>query len=144
MARRSRCRGGAGAVAVDYRQRIIQAAYTGPPASYALTEEEDLAGPGCEGYCPRARRPTDERDRAYLDCPSVHAEVNLINFSDRTQLEGGTVYVSTVPCLNCAKALANCGAVRVVWRGGPSGEHRDPEATVDYLRRCGIQVTVLP
>lgn len=144
MARRSRCRGGAGAVAVDYRNQIVQSAYTGPPANYSLTEEEDLVSQSCIGYCKRANRDPSERDLAYLDCPSVHAEINLISFSDRTRIEGGTIYVSTVPCLNCAKALANSGVLRVVWRATAADRHRDPKGAVDYLRRCGIMVDVIP
>jgi dCMP deaminase len=142
MARRSRCRGGAGALAVDNRQRVIATGYAGPPAGYELNLTQQTA-PTCVAYCARAQLKPENRDLAYLDCPSLHAEINLISFADRTRMEGGVLYVSTVPCLNCAKAVANSGVRRVVWRRTTADAHRDPLGAVTYLERCGVGVTVL-
>lgn len=46
---------------------------------------------------------------------SVHAEANLILQTDSMEREGSTVYVTAIPCWNCALLLANSGVREVVY-----------------------------
>lgn len=46
---------------------------------------------------------------------TIHAEVNLILFTDRSDREDATVYITDSPCYNCAKMLANSGIKEVVY-----------------------------
>jgi dCMP deaminase len=46
---------------------------------------------------------------------SVHAEANVILQSDADDRVGGTVYVTAIPCWNCALLLSNSGISEVVY-----------------------------
>jgi len=122
-----------GAVIVGADGRIQATGYNGPPAGYDHSEGS------CTVFCPR--RSAAVRDPAYADCPAIHAEVNALLYSDRSLRAGGTIYVSSVPCLNCAKALANSGLRRVVYDMTDKHErpHRSPDAALAFLERCGIE-----
>jgi dCMP deaminase len=146
MATRSWCSNGVGAVLVDVSQRVVQSGYSGPPAGFQpqqRTPEWELNLTGCQVYCVRARLSAEERDPGYTDCPSVHAEVNALVRADSTRLTGGTAYISSVPCFNCAKALANSGIIRVCWHSSETDSYRNPERTQQLLDFCGIKWKVL-
>lgn len=141
MATRSRCPSGAGAVIVDSHQRVVSTGYAGPPAGYRLPDLP--VNESCEVYCNRALKRTQDRDPAYLDCPSAHAEANAVTMADRSRTEGGTFYVSSVPCWGCAKLIANSGVRRVVWPQGDADSYRPLQVVVEYLARCNLDVDVL-
>jgi dCMP deaminase len=46
---------------------------------------------------------------------TIHAEQNLLLFTDRSDREGATVYVTDQPCWSCANMLANSGVVEIVY-----------------------------
>lgn len=46
---------------------------------------------------------------------TIHAEQNLLLFTDRNDREGSTVYVTDQPCWACANMLANSGSVEIVY-----------------------------
>lgn len=46
---------------------------------------------------------------------TIHAEQNLLLFTDREDREGSTVYVTDQPCWTCANMLANSGIVEIVF-----------------------------
>jgi dCMP deaminase len=46
---------------------------------------------------------------------TIHAEQNLLLFTDMHDREGSTVYVSDQPCWTCANMLANSGIVEIVY-----------------------------
>ena len=47
---------------------------------------------------------------------SVHAEANLILQTDAHERQGSSVYVTAIPCWNCALLLANSGIGEVVYQ----------------------------
>lgn len=57
---------------------------------------------------------------------TVHAEANAIADAARrgVSVEGGTAYLTRIPCINCAKLLISAGVVRVV----SAVAYRDPES----------------
>jgi len=46
---------------------------------------------------------------------TIHAEQNLLLFTDRIDREGSTVYVTDQPCWTCANMLANSGVAEIVY-----------------------------
>lgn len=82
----------------------------------------------------------------YSDCPSLHAEANALSVCDRLVREGGTIYVTSHVCFNCAKLIANSGLttlhVSAVALPESRVQHRDPRKSYDFLERCGVTVYV--
>jgi dCMP deaminase len=136
MSHRSLCvRARVGAVIVDPSNRIISTGYNGPPAGF---EHHDQP---CTKWCERSRT-TSVLAEDYADCPSLHAEANALSVCDRTAREGGTIYITSDVCLNCAKLIANSGLNRVVVASSDQHSYRNPERSYDMLRACGLVVTV--
>lgn len=50
-------------------------------------------------------------------CMGAHAESNAIAFAARngSTVEGGTIYITTQPCIYCAKIIVNAGIKRIVY-----------------------------
>ena len=134
---RSLCvRAQVGCVLVSPDNHVVAVSYNGPPAAF---KHDDLP---CTAWCPRARAVQcgESLDPEYGDCLTVHAEANALARADSAQLRGGTAYVSSAACFNCAKALANSGVTRVVHRVEAAHAHREPEKTEHLLRSCGLTV----
>lgn len=135
VALRSRCsRAQIGAVVVSKDQRISSTGYNGPAATFPEEGE-------CMNWCARARGETP-LDNVYDSCPSIHAEANALLYVDRSRVEGGTVYITDAACIQCAKLISNSGISRVVMRVSTIAAHRNPEATIEYFAKCGIDVTI--
>jgi dCMP deaminase len=133
---RSRCsRAQIGAVIVSKDQRISSTGYNGPAAT--LDVEGD-----CINWCPRAQGVVP-LDNLYDACPSIHAEANALLYVDRSRVEGGTIYITDVACLQCAKLVSNSGIKRVVMRVQSTAAHRNPAATIEYFAKCDIDVVIL-
>lgn len=80
--------------------RIISTGYVGAPAGLP-----DCIAVGCDiGNHKGCTR-------------TVHAEINAIAFAARHGIatEGSTLYSLLAPCYDCAKAIINCGIVRLVY-----------------------------
>ncbi len=109
VAARSDChRRKVGAVVVKDR-RIRGTGYNGAPAGE----------PGCLS-CPRRLsgvEPGSSYDTGTGACVAIHAEANALVYSDRTDLHGATLYLTTDPCDGCRKLIKASGVVRVVWPG---------------------------
>jgi len=135
ISHRSRCsRAQIGGVVVSKDQRISSTGYNGP-ASLFPTEDE------CMSWCPRAQGLTT-LDNTYDSCPSIHAEANALLYVDRSRVEGGTIYITDAACYQCAKLISNSGITRVVMRIGTRAAHRLPDATVEYFKKCNIDVVI--
>lgn len=70
----------------------------------------------------------------------LHAETNaLTKLAKSTQSsEGATIYITLMPCFDCAKLMIQSGITRVVY----NEEYRDPTG-VNLLTRAGIEVMQL-
>jgi len=71
----------------------------------------------------------------------LHAEVNaVLNYGGSLQdLEGASIYVTTSPCFECAKVLAQVGIKRVIYKT----EYNKPELwepSKVILSKCGVQL----
>lgn len=139
IAQRSRCvRSAVGCVVVTGENAVVAVGYNGPPAKCI----SDELGPEstCLDWCPRAR--TGGGPAFYDDCVSSHAEMNALVRGARSDFEGGTIYVTRVPCFTCAKVIANSGIVRAVFPIAPEDAEREPDRSIDMLARCGIEVVL--
>lgn len=67
---------------------------------------------------------------------TIHAEQNLLLFTDRTDREGSSVYVTDEPCWTCAKMLANSGIVEIVF-------HRPYAKDSDHVRELMSQTGIV-
>jgi dCMP deaminase len=136
IAKKSRCsRAQMGAVIVSSNQRIAATGYNGPAATFPNDDE-------CINWCPRAQG-TAPLDNFYDACPAIHAEANALLYVDRSHVEGGTIYITSPPCMQCAKLISNSGIAHVVCIIGKEDEHRNPDTAIYYLRKCGLRVTVI-
>lgn len=141
VARRSRCaRYQTGTVIVDRRNRIVATGYIGPAATLRYATDSS-----CTGFCRRgAQGPTEATRLSYSDCVSIHSELNALLVCDRRDREGGTLYVTSIPCWTCAKAIANSGVTRaVVVDTREEHLYRSPELSLTYLRDCGLTVDLV-
>ena len=70
----------------------------------------------------------------------LHAEANAITKIARSNnnSNGATLYVTTSPCIECAKLIIQAGIVRVVY-----GEEYHLTDGIDLLKRAGIEVIYL-
>lgn len=71
---------------------------------------------------------------------TVHAEQNAIAQCAKFGIasQGTTMYITLSPCAACAKLIASCGIVRVVYKE----RYKDASGIV-YLLRCGVVVDFL-
>ena len=77
-------------------------------------------------------------DESFKTKPYVlHAEANAITKIARSHnsSEGATLYVTTSPCIECAKLIIQSGIVRVVY----ANEYHVTDG-VDLLVRAGVEV----
>ena len=98
---------------------IISDGYDGTPA-------------GFENVC--------ENEDGFTKPYVLHAEANAITKIARSNnnSNGATLYVTTSPCIECAKLIIQAGIVRVVY-----GEEYHLTDGIDLLRRVGIEVVFL-
>lgn len=68
---------------------------------------------------------------------TIHAEQNLLLFTDRENRQGATVYVTDQPCWTCTNMLANSGIIEIVFHRGYA---KDQERTLQLLKNKGILV----
>lgn len=134
IAERSLCsRAKVGCVLVASDQSVLAVSYNGPPAGF------EVVG-GCNtGWCPRGVG-IGAADGNYDNCPTVHAEVNACARASQVRDRGVTAYSTKASCLNCCKTMAASGIVRLVHRVTESDMHRNPDASEEFLRQCGIEV----
>jgi len=134
MAGRSQCvNRQVGCVIVDPNNRPVSVGYNGAPAGYPVSGS-------CNNYC--ARGASQVRGASYSNCVSVHAEANALIFADRRTYAGGTIYITNPCCFDCAKLVANSGVSRVVWLESDADEHADKQTPTDFLRDCGLEVSI--
>lgn len=133
---RSRCtRAQMGAVIVSHDQHIVATGYNGPAASWPESGD-------CINWCDRAKG-LSPLDNLYDACPAVHAEANALLYVDRSRSENGTIYITSVPCMQCAKLISNSGIRRVVSRLRKADMHRKPYDVVKFMEKCSLVVTLV-
>lgn len=118
-----------GAVIVTSDNRVASFSYNGPPKGMQVEGS-------CINWCPRAKSQSTSAD--YSSCPAVHAEANAIIRADYKDIAGGTIYVTSAMCINCAKIIANSGLHKVIHVVGPNDEYRHPDDVEKFLQDSGL------
>lgn len=114
VATRSTClRRQVGALLVKDRN-ILATGYNGTPSG--VTHCEDVG-------CLRERLQVPSGERHEL-CRGLHAEQNAIIQAARhgVNIDGATLYCTTMPCIICTKMLINAGIRRIVYEEGYADE----------------------
>ncbi|WP_409341395.1 deoxycytidylate deaminase [Paenibacillus sp. MBLB4367] len=130
---RSQCsRRRVGAVLVQGK-KLLGTAYNGAPMGV-----QDCSEAGCmlvEEFEVKLVDGIEQMVRKQRCIRTIHAEQNLLLFTDRSDREGSTVYVTDQPCWTCANMLANSGVKEIVFhRGYP----KDGEKVTALMRERGI------
>lgn len=110
-----------GCVTVDQGAKILSTGYNGVPKGFPHCIDTPCGG---EAY------PSGQGLSA---CMATHAEANaLLQCQDVSRIH--TIYVTTAPCSECAKLIANTGCRRVV-----CGEQYN-NSGIAMLQKLGIKV----
>lgn len=130
---RSRCpRRHVGAVLVQGK-KLLGTAYNGAPMGVP-----DCSEAGCMIAEEVEVQTVDGADRLVKKqrcIRTIHAEQNLLLFTDRADREGSVVYVTDQPCWTCANMLANSGIVEIVYhRSYP----KDSDKVAALMEQKGI------
>ena len=131
---RSQCsRRRVGAVLVQGK-KLLGSAYNGAPMGVP-----DCSEAGCmlvEEFEVKLIDGREEMVKKQRCIRTIHAEQNLLLFTDRSDREGSTVYVTDQPCWTCANMLANSGVVEIVYhRPYP----KDKEKVTEMMVTRGIR-----
>jgi len=108
-------------------KRILATGYNGVPAGCKHCEEIG---------CMREKLNVPSGQRHEL-CRAIHAEQNAIVQAaySGTSVKDGTLYVTTQPCVLCAKMIINAGIKEVVFKG----DYPD-ELSMKLLKEAGVKV----
>lgn len=111
-------------------KRILSTGYNGAPTGCKHCEEVG---------CMREQLNVPSGQRHEL-CRAIHAEQNAIIQAaySGTSIKGGTMYVTTQPCILCAKMIINAGIEKIVFRG----DYPDPIA-MEMLEEARVRVVKL-
>ncbi len=127
VATRTTClRRGVGAVIVK-DLRILATGYNGVPSGLAHCEQTG---------CLRQQLGVPSGQRHEI-CRGLHAEQNAIIQAARygINIDGATIYVTTQPCIVCAKMIINSGIVEIVYQN----PYPD-ELAMSMLEESGIKL----
>ena len=128
VAKRATCdRKLVGAVIVNPKHRIVATGFNGAPAGLP--------------HCDDVGHELKEIDGRQSCVRTLHAESNAIDYAGR-EAEGCTLYVTVIPCYDCAKRIVNVGINTVVF--GEFYESRNTGLTLDLFKAAGVNVTRAP
>ncbi|WP_168119330.1 cytidine/deoxycytidylate deaminase family protein [Paenibacillus sp. HB172176] len=131
---RSRCpRRHVGAVLVQGK-KLLGTAYNGAPMG-----APDCLEAGCMITEEAEWRNVDGQEQMIKKqrcIRTIHAEQNLLLFTDRADREGSIVYVTDQPCWTCANMLANSGVTEIVY---DRVYLKDSDKVHDLMEQKGIR-----
>lgn len=117
-----------GAVLVRDRRVVAAGCDDTPPGAPSCAEG------GCPWSAPGATAAEEVR------CLAVHAVARVLLDVGPEQLDGASLYATTVPCLRCATLVAAAGVAEVVAAGG---RYDGWDEVRELLLTCGVRVRVL-
>lgn len=129
VAKRSTClRRAVGAIIVKDR-RILATGYNGVPSGLRHCEETG---------CLREQLGVPSGQRHEI-CRGLHAEQNALLQAARygINIEGASIYITTQPCVVCAKMLINAGISEIIYQN----PYPD-ELAMELLNESGIKMRV--
>lgn len=115
-----------GAVLIDPESKaILSTGYNGAPKGL----------PHCGDSCA-----TRESGKSWEKCNSIHGELNVITYAAKNgvKINGSWLYITTTPCVFCARIIINAGIERVY----ASSVYPQQEA-ITLLKQGGVRVFVI-
>jgi dCMP deaminase len=101
LSRLTKCRRAPyGTVILDYRGRVVATGYNGKPM-----------GSDCDDACFREGLPPDCKSKPKC---CLHSEQNALVFGNYSEYQGGTFYVTGLPCEDCALLICQSGVKTLV------------------------------
>ena len=118
-----------GAVIVDSDNRILSIGYNGLPN-------------GCsDSEFPWNSEPENDSEEAKINVKNyyvVHAELNAILNYKGESLKGTTLYVTLIPCYECAKAIIQSGIKKIIYLN--FRDYFTNKATFKMLKSAGVEI----
>ncbi len=111
-----------GAIIVDKRMRIISTGYNGSAKGQPHCDDEG-----------HLLKEVDGRESCVR---TLHAESNALDDAGR-RADGGTIYVTVIPCFNCAKRIVNAGITRVIW--SELYQSQNTQMVIDFLKDSNVE-----
>lgn len=111
-----------GCVTINKHGHILSTGYNGVPKGYFHCTESPCGGQN------------NKTGEGLNSCMATHAEQNAL-LQCRDVMEIDTIYVTTSPCITCAKLIANTACKTVVY-----GEEYKDTSGVDMLKKLGMEV----
>ena len=118
-------------IIVDVNGKVESTGYNGSPIGF------EHCAAGCPRFVNNAPSGIDY-DKGPGLCYAIHSEINCLLHSDVNDRRYGTMYVNAVPCLGCAKAIANSGLDKLVFLS--EKPYRDDPEVWKLLHKTNIQL----
>lgn len=134
-----------GCIITNIDNRIVGEGYNGTPEGHENCQDKFSnyiklsSGLGDGAMSNHIREVMRLSHREWSASHEIHAEMNAIMYSDRSDRLGGTMYVTHQPCENCAKHIAASGVSRVVY--AIPYERADTEKTISMFTTSEIEYT---
>ena len=139
VARRSLCvNSRVGVVVVSADNFVVATGYNGPPPAF------HAMGRPCDKWCPRAMHGAGAGTQDFSACESLHAEQNALLRVSRTDMEGGTIFVTRLPCITCARSIAASGVSTLVFHDDGTENPERHDQVTKYLARLGVSIFQYP
>ena len=113
-----------GTVIVSEEGLVVTTAFNGKPR-----------GACNDGVCYREGLLPNSTDKP--NC-CIHSEVNALMFSSVAARRGGTMYVSGIPCKDCALLIMQSGVKRLVYLDNESGHRGNSDD--EFWRSYGVPI----
>lgn len=118
-----------GAIIVSKDGRIVSTGRNGKPRSsinddvcYRVGLEDNAAKPNC----------------------CLHSESNALMFCSPEERDGATMYVSGIPCTDCALLIAQSGIARLVYYTGEQSSGHRGNFDLEFYKKYGMKFEVVP
>jgi dCMP deaminase len=101
-----------------------------------IVKSNRIISMGYNGHIAGAPHSTHERDGHEMS--TIHSEVNAIGDCAKrgVSLEGGTIYITHYPCINCFKSIASCGIKEICYLH----DYKNDELVVILASESKIQI----
>ena len=112
-----------GSLLADDDHRIVATGYNGAPRG--------------QPHCDDVGHELKEIDGRESCIRTLHAESNALDYAGRNAV-GCTLFVTVIPCHDCAKRIVNVGIKRVVY--GEYYESRNTNLVLAFLNEAGVEI----
>lgn len=118
-----------GTLIVSFFGHVVSTGYNGKPAG------------SCNDHiCYREGLPPN----APKENCCIHSEANAIMFSSPVERRDGTMYVSGIPCKDCALLILQSGVKRLVYFDGAAASGHKGSSDPELWKKYGAKIEIVP